>query len=367
MTPPTGQPVSVPEGNKFVYSAASGAGTPTPGIEVDRSEVEEFLSPALWPSLEAELKQFNQDVAPRIADLDSVDPGSIKFTNSQPLRGHEGSVSSVSWSPDGQILASGSVDGTVRLWHEDGKPIIPLPHGCKVGCDVNSVAWSPDGQILASGGNQGIRLWSRDGRLITPITANTIIDLSWSPDGQTLASASIKSVQLWQKDGRPIRTFPIEHDNGYSVAWSPKGQTLATNGWNTPSPMVQLRRQDGILISTLTASPGHAHSLRWSPDGQILAIADRSGPVKLWRHQDGTLITFIHESIYTYTGRLSWSPDGQILASAGVDGVKLWWRNGTFITTISPKGDGLAGLSWSPDGRTLAGAGNYGTVWLWRR
>ena len=72
------------------------------------------------------------------------------------LIGHTDSVNSVSFSPDGQTLASGSYDGTVRLWDVvtgSEKQTLTLWGS------VASVSFSPDGQTLASGGGLEITLW----------------------------------------------------------------------------------------------------------------------------------------------------------------------------------------------------------------
>ena len=65
------------------------------------------------------------------------------------LAGHTGTVFSVAWSPDGQLLASGSSDNTVRLWNGQSGALLHTLEG-HTGT-VYSVAWSPDGQLLASG------------------------------------------------------------------------------------------------------------------------------------------------------------------------------------------------------------------------
>ncbi|MDJ0606009.1 WD40 repeat domain-containing protein, partial [Microcystis sp. M53602_WE12] len=75
------------------------------------------------------------------------------------LKGHDGSVNSVNFSPDGKTLVSGSDDGTIILWDvETGKEIRTLK-----GHDgsVNSVNFSPDGKTLVSGSDDNtIKLWN---------------------------------------------------------------------------------------------------------------------------------------------------------------------------------------------------------------
>jgi WD40 repeat protein len=67
--------------------------------------------------------------------------------NTSTLSGHSGAVNSVAWSPNGEYLASGSDDGTVKVWKvSNGKEVASFKH-----LDIiNSVAWSPDGKLLAS-------------------------------------------------------------------------------------------------------------------------------------------------------------------------------------------------------------------------
>jgi WD40 repeat protein len=74
------------------------------------------------------------------------------------LEGHTGLVLSVAFSPDGQLLASGSWDDTVILWDvRTGERVRTLEGHTD---DVNSVAFSPDGRLLASGSGDGtVILW----------------------------------------------------------------------------------------------------------------------------------------------------------------------------------------------------------------
>ena len=75
------------------------------------------------------------------------------------LRGHEGVITLIAWSPDGRLLASPSADNTIRIWDIARGVCTAVLRGHEDW--VFSVAWSPDGQLIASGSKDStIRIWS---------------------------------------------------------------------------------------------------------------------------------------------------------------------------------------------------------------
>ena len=115
------------------------------------------------------------------------------------LEGHN----SVSFSPDGQRLASASADGTVKVWDAaTGGKLHTLKGHSEF---VNSVSFSPDGQRLASAsGDNTVKVWdATTGHELLTLKGHTnwVGSVSFSPDGQRLASASYDTVKVW--DARP--------------------------------------------------------------------------------------------------------------------------------------------------------------------
>jgi len=285
-------------------------------------------------------------------------------TELKTLSGHYGSVTSVSFSPDGQAITSASDDKTIKLWSRDGTELKTLKGHQGA---VTSVSFSPDGQTIASSSDdQTIKLWSRNGTELKTLKGHqgAVTSVSFSPDGQTIASTSEDStIKLWNRDGEALKTLKGHVDKVYSVSFSPDSQRLATASWDYTA---KLWNRNGTLLTTLVGHNDRVMSVGFSPDGQTIATASSDKTIKLWR-QDGTLLKTIKGHNDRVTG-VSFSPDGQTIASASFDQtIRFWKIDGSLPLILQGHTGDVYKASFSPDGQTIATASYDRTVKLWNR
>ena len=211
------------------------------------------------------------------------------FKHADPKREYD--ISAVAYAPDGQTIAVvggyyKQHKGTVYLWHVQARKRKIIYEGPDY---ISTVAYSPDGRMIATGSwNSKIQVWHTvtGEELIARPTKHKggIESLAYAPDGQTLATGGgyrDDIVQLWDAITGEHKTRLMGHTKTISsVVYSPDGQTLATGSTDGT-----VRFWDAITGEHKTTLTAHTDivSVRYSPDGQTLATRSTDGTVLLWK------------------------------------------------------------------------------------
>jgi tricorn protease-like protein len=287
------------------------------------------------------------------------------------LKGHKSSVTSLAYSPDGKLLASGSDDDTVKLWDATtGREHATLEgHGNS----VLSVSFSPDSKTLASGSqDKSIKLWDvTTGKVRTTLKdpkGEWVTSVAFSPDGKTLASANWKpgeaTITLWDVATEKVRATLRGHKGSITLAWGPDSKILASGCrdrflklWN-----VEPGREQPAFETTTTM----VYALAFAPDGKTLAWGGDSG-VKLLDVQTKQERALKESRAPAVVGALAYSPDSKTLASGSTDNAIMLWDVATSKGKAVLKGhtDYVNAVAYSPDGKTLASGSKDDTIKLW--
>ena len=317
-----------------------------------------------------------------------------QISEKNQLIGHKDSVKIVSFSPDGQIIASGGNDGLIKLWRPNGTKIEtlqPLEHKRQFKTEDNQkperdriagLSFSPDGQIIASISEDGlVNLWQKNGTLINSFTTlsqtelqkfNRVYTISFSPDGQLLALGGTSGkFQLWNKEGKLLKTLgespQSKSPSIISLSFSPNGKMIVIG---KEDGTIQIWSTEGTLIKTFKGHKLRINSVIFSPNGNFIASASNDTLIKIWG-LDGTLLNTLEDHKYSVFS-LSFSPNGQFLASGSEDKtIKIWQFNENKKSMIKPiktllGHDKVFSVNFSSDGKTLASGSLDTTIKLWQ-
>ena len=174
-----------------------------------------------------------------------LDPNELTVIRTLP--GHNGGTYSVRFSPDGQFLASGGGDGTVKIWRVSDSSLVRT-FSFNSSNDVFSIAFSPDGQFIAasdtdhvSSERASVRIWRvSDGALIRNFDnsyPDNIIEsrIAWTPDGRFIANAAVSGfrpsrMRFWNVNSGQLTNEYFSQSVQRSIneiEFAPDGQTFA--------------------------------------------------------------------------------------------------------------------------------------------
>ncbi len=325
------------------------------------------------------------------------------------LTGHENTVSSVTFSPDGRFLLSSSWDRTVRLWQvADSSQVYRLrlageatsvafsPDGSQfmVGLSdktagifntadgsvanalrehdgaILSVAYSPDGKWIATGSNdKTVKIWSRtDGKIERTLTWHDgpVLALQFSPDGKTIATASSDgTVRIWSvPDGKPLQTLDGHASYVYGITFSPDGKNIAST--STDGTVCLWDIDKAIRQYCKGGFTNYIYTVAVSADMSYLAFGDESGKIQLLSLSTGS----VYPPLRGHKGSvrdLAFLPASDQLISASSDGTIRQWMlpGGSQIRALTGHEGVVNSIDLSGDGQWIVSGSGDGTIRLW--
>ncbi len=304
------------------------------------------------------------------------------------LVGHSGGVNQIAWAPEKNFIATAGDDGNLILWDgNNGEKLNVIritPSAANMTISdriVWSITWSPDGSYIATGSGDGyIQIWDVEGGLkIFDMKGHDqfITYLVWSPNEERLISTSTDGkVRIWNVANDNM-IFSLPYGFVYTD-WSPDGNHFAvgtsTNPMELQPDLVLIEKGMVTVWDFETVKPIFETFadkdenwgwgwLDYSPDGKYILsrtmlqwpdITD-ANKFYIFDSQTGEIIRKLETNKDTLLLMGGWSPDSQMVAAGDYEGTVYFWEvnSGEIVKTMNCPSWGHL-VQWSPDGSKIA-------------
>jgi FOG: WD40 repeat len=288
-----------------------------------------------------------------------------------PQQGHTGSVMAVNVSPDGKYFTSGSGDKTVKIWNTTTGECVAtlLGHLGRVSKtttllngeiviersdegEVRSVSWSPDGKNVASGSvDETVRIWDvSSGEGVGTFAGHSgwVLSVNYSPDGRYVASGSSdKTVKIWNiASGQCIKTLEGHTSAVLSVNYSPDGRYVASGSSDKTIKIWDIA--SGECVKTLEGHAADVNSVNYSRDGRYIASGSDDKTIKIWDIASGECVKTLEGHVATVNS-VSYARNGRYIASGSDDKtIKIWdIASGECVKTLKGT-NSVRSISYAP-------------------
>jgi WD40 repeat protein len=337
-----------------------------------------------------------------------------------------GTAQTISWRPDGQLFAVGSVAGVYlytpemdmvahlktlsvhhMAWHSDGtkiaitvsQPDSPSQKTIEIwdvasaartqqfaapdaNLYITTFAWQPQSAVLAIGANQRLWFWDTNTGILLNAQTLTFEDsvraLVWSFDGKWLAIGTRNTFYLRNMVNNTYHELPVSYAT--DIAWASDNKHFAvsrgrisnvTDSEYQADNSLQIWHIDSIMPQ-INIQAGHVVSVAWSSDGQYLATGDADGWVQVWSPEDGRLIASLFNT--SAAKQVRWQPNTYFLMSLAEDSVIRLWNisleNEVYahrdVKTLATHGSAVHGLAWLPDASGILAFHEGGSLRKWQ-
>lgn len=299
-----------------------------------------------------------------------------KVEEENTFKAGNGTVNSLTFSPDGNTVLAGVSEGQLYFWNLQGQPIpLLLPNDNPLlrtnKSTINSVAFHPtNSQIIAVGTNDGkLRIWNLKKRTVKTLFAHNkgVNSVSFNPKGNLIATGGNDGrILLWNTEGKlPDKQIKTGKISINSVAFNPKSQAIVAGSDNGN---VSIWNFQGKRIGKpFSAHPkGSINAISFTPDGRYIVTGGKDGKVSI-RDWKGELIgrsrPFLADK--KSVNAIAFIDKGGKIITGGSEGkVGIWNWEGQQVADSFKDHNFVKSIAVSRDGKKLVSGGNDGKVKL---
>jgi WD40 repeat protein len=276
------------------------------------------------------------------------------------LTGHSLGITTVTVTPDGRRVISGSGDNTLKVWNlETGEELFTLTGHSD---PVMAVTVTPDGQRVISGSyDKTLKVWNLEtGEELFTLTGHSwwVNAVAVTPDNERVISGSWdKTLKVWNlKTGEEQFTFTRHSKPVTAIAVTPDGRRVISGSDDNTLKVWNL--ETGEELFTLTGHSDLVMAVTVTPDGQRVISGSEDNTLKVWNLETG-------EEQFTLTGHsfsvnaVTVTPDGQRVISGSTDCTfKVWnLETGEELFTLTEHSDSVTAVTVTPDSwRVISGS-----------
>ena len=328
-------------------------------------------------------RREKDDATPGFTWLRALRPPSIHLDSAQRriFRGHEESVASVVFSPDGNRIVSCG-DQTVRIWDLQSGAELRVLRGHQG--YVRSVAFSPDANRIAAAVDDTLHVWDAhcDADPIVLGCDCYVTSVAFSPEGDRLVGGFLGGVQVWDvANGSELAVLQITTPSevlgrtlfhkrvANCVAFSPCGDYIASGWDNEAWNEGVVRVWDPVsetLLSCFCVPGSKVNSVAFSADGNLIATGSTDEIVRVWEAKSGT-------ELGAFSGHngcvksVAFSPSGDRIVSGSLDHTVRMWdaRTGEQLNVWRGHDASVESVAFSPCGDRIVSGASDATVRVW--
>lgn len=283
------------------------------------------------------------------------------------LRGHDKKVIALASSPTENCIYSTSYDCTIKKWNLDnGEPIFTI-YGHNV---FRSISCSPDGQQVISGSDDGsIKIWDGTTGVLLYTLCNNQCGVNcviYSPNGKKIIAAlKDGTIQVWDNMSYILQYSIISHTDWItSIAYKFDNKHIVSSSGDGTIKIWDI--ESGIAVKKFRGYTGNITSVAFDKNNSFIAVAFGDGTVRIW---DITLKCWSNsiKCHFDKVTHIAYNSTGNFFATSSVDKlIKIWnSQDGTLIAVLSGHTDWVTSIAFSSNGSVLVSASGDKTIKVW--